>query len=151
MPLSVRSSGPPDAPTIVCLHGGGSSGWVWGPVATRLASSYHCLVLDLPEHGRSIAVGPLPDGLMRIVRENLTYRPPSLDTVTTPTLVVIGQHEPPVLRQSAFQLAAALPRANGRIVPGVAHSWNLEAPDRFAEGVRARIEARPLDGLLPLA
>lgn len=268
MALYVRSSGLAVAPTIVFLHGGGTSGWVWGPVVERLAD-YHCLVPDLPEHGRSRDAGPfsirgaaqdvaellrasahggrahvvglsiggqvalellatapdlvnhavlsgtmvmlprprptrprprfrpwprvdtldvlersfrllmsirdnpllvrgllrmsripqkyLPlyredarratlDGMMRIVTENVVYgAPPHLDSVTVPTLVVVGEDEPPVLHRAAREIVAALraARAEARVVRGVAHSWNLEAPDRFAEAVRAWIEDRP--------
>jgi pimeloyl-ACP methyl ester carboxylesterase len=55
--MYVRESGPADAPTIVFLHGGGIGGWMWGPVVERL-SDYHCLVPDLPEHGRSLEEKP---------------------------------------------------------------------------------------------
>lgn len=33
------------------------SGWSWDPVA-ELLREYHCLIPDLPEHGRSLATGP---------------------------------------------------------------------------------------------
>jgi pimeloyl-ACP methyl ester carboxylesterase len=39
-------------PTIVFLHGGGMSGWVWKNQAEHFRD-YHCLVPDLPGHGRS--------------------------------------------------------------------------------------------------
>ncbi len=52
MRLHVRESGPIDAPAILFLHGGGASGWTWEPVVQRLPG-YHCLVPDLPAHGKS--------------------------------------------------------------------------------------------------
>jgi len=57
MAVYVAESGPAEAPTIVFLHGGGASGWMWGPQVERLGD-YHCLVPDLPEHGRSVAEKP---------------------------------------------------------------------------------------------
>lgn len=274
MPLYVRSSGPADAPSVVFLHGGGTSGWAWAPVVERLAD-YHCLVPDLPEHGMSLAAGPFsirgaaravaelirarahgrrahvvglslggqvvlellasdrdvidravlsgtmvllprppgparrpsrlrprldtlalldrsfrllmpirdnpllirgllrmsripgrylplyrrdarratPDGLMRLVTENFAYRaPPNLRSVRVPTLVLVGQDEPLALHQAAGAIAAALPAAAAGVAPGVAHSWHLEAPDRFAEAVRAWIADRPVPPWLrPLA
>ena len=42
---------------IVFLHGGGSSSWMWRPV-TSLLPQYHCIAVDLPQHGRSKAIGP---------------------------------------------------------------------------------------------
>src|SRR5690242_10848352 len=55
--LYVQSTGPDAAPSIVFLHGGGGGGWMWQPHVAQLAG-YHCLVPDLPEHGRSQDVGP---------------------------------------------------------------------------------------------
>ncbi len=52
MSLYVREYGPSDAPAILFLHGGGASGWMWEPVVQRLPG-YHCLVPDLPSHGKS--------------------------------------------------------------------------------------------------
>jgi pimeloyl-ACP methyl ester carboxylesterase len=53
----VRPSGPVDAKTILFLHGGGVAGWMWESVVRRL-QDYHCLVPDLPEHGRSMEIRP---------------------------------------------------------------------------------------------
>jgi pimeloyl-ACP methyl ester carboxylesterase len=41
------------AKTIVFLHGGGVSGWMWKPQVDVLSSVYRCLIVDLPEHGKS--------------------------------------------------------------------------------------------------
>ena len=54
MSLYISESGPSDAPSLVFLHGGGVSGWMWQPQVQAFAD-YHCLVPDLPEHGRSLA------------------------------------------------------------------------------------------------
>lgn len=55
--MYVREMGPADAPTLVLLHGGGVSGWIWQPIWQRLPQ-FHYLVPDLPEHGKSAAAGP---------------------------------------------------------------------------------------------
>jgi pimeloyl-ACP methyl ester carboxylesterase len=57
MGLYVQESGPADATSIVLLHGGGGAGWMWQPQVDGL-SELHCLVPDLPEHGRSVDVKP---------------------------------------------------------------------------------------------
>ncbi len=58
VPLALTERGPAEAPTVVLLHGGGASGWTWGPAVERLPE-FHCLVPDLPDHGGSIpAAGP---------------------------------------------------------------------------------------------
>ncbi len=53
MTLYVQEAGPPNAPTIVFLHGAGVAGWMWQPQMKELAHDFHCLVPDLPGHGQS--------------------------------------------------------------------------------------------------
>jgi pimeloyl-ACP methyl ester carboxylesterase len=55
--LFVRESGAVGAPAIVFLHGGEYSGRSWQPVVDRM-QGYHCLVPDLPQHGRSVRHRP---------------------------------------------------------------------------------------------
>lgn len=57
MALYVCESGPADAPSVVFLHGGGMSGWMWDRVI-ELMQDYHCIVPDLPDHGRSRSESP---------------------------------------------------------------------------------------------
>ena len=58
MKLYYSETGPASAETIVFLYGGGAAGWVWQPQVEALSGDYHCLVPDLPEHGRSANVTP---------------------------------------------------------------------------------------------
>ena len=46
--LYFESFGPPNAPSIVFLHGGGVAGWMWRKQIEALKSAYHCLAPDLP-------------------------------------------------------------------------------------------------------
>ncbi len=66
--LFVREAGLASAPTLVFLHGGGVSGWMWDPQVEALRGAYHCLAPDLPEQGRSAAVKPfsITDGAARV-------------------------------------------------------------------------------------
>jgi pimeloyl-ACP methyl ester carboxylesterase len=57
MSLYIHEQGPASASTIVFLHGGGGSGWMWQPQLEALPD-YHILVPDLPEHGQSVDVKP---------------------------------------------------------------------------------------------
>lgn len=52
MSLYVHETGIPDAPSIVFLHGVGTSGWMWEKQIAALAD-FHCLNVDLPGHGKS--------------------------------------------------------------------------------------------------
>jgi len=58
MNLYCSETGPTSGPSIVFLYGGGGSAWVWQPQVEALSAIYHCLVPDLPEHGRSADVKP---------------------------------------------------------------------------------------------
>jgi pimeloyl-ACP methyl ester carboxylesterase len=58
MKLSYSETGPESAKTILFLYGGGAAAWVWQPQVDALKHDYHCLVPDLPEHGRSAEVKP---------------------------------------------------------------------------------------------
>ncbi|MGA9098392.1 MAG: alpha/beta fold hydrolase [Methanotrichaceae archaeon] len=65
--IVVRECGPSRAPTVVFLHGGGISGWMWYRCASLLYD-YHCLIPDLPEHGSSRSIKPftIEDSAWRI-------------------------------------------------------------------------------------
>jgi pimeloyl-ACP methyl ester carboxylesterase len=56
-PLFFQNIGSENPRTIVFLHGGGAAGWTWDPVVAKM-QDFHCLVPDLPEHGRSMEVKP---------------------------------------------------------------------------------------------
>lgn len=44
----------PEHPTLmVFLHGGGVSSWMWDEQVNYFSSRHHCLIPDLPGHGRS--------------------------------------------------------------------------------------------------
>jgi pimeloyl-ACP methyl ester carboxylesterase len=55
--MYIEESGPSDSPTLLFLHGGGVGGWSWKLQVQRL-TDYHCLVPDLPGHGKSLGEGP---------------------------------------------------------------------------------------------
>lgn len=59
-----------------------------------------------------------------------------LETGSMPTLVMAGAKEPVVARDSAQLIADVMPGAVARIVPGVGHLWNVEAPALFVSTVR---------------
>jgi len=71
MMLSVEEVAPGSTPTatIVFLPGGGLGGGSWRPVAQRLPE-YRSLLVDLPEHGGSVEIGPFSMRLAAVgVRE----------------------------------------------------------------------------------
>lgn len=55
MNLHYQENGDKSAPLMVFLHGGGVSGWMWDK-QVQYFTKYHCLVPDLPRHGKSSAI-----------------------------------------------------------------------------------------------
>jgi len=100
--------------------------------------------LGLPPHIRAAfeeTVRTLStDTYRRIAGEvSAWHLPASLGTAGTPTLVVAGSKEPEMIRRTVDVIPAAMPVAAGRVIPGVGHGWNLEAPELFNATVRAWI------------
>lgn len=57
MNLYVKETGKTNLETIVFIHADGMAGWIWDE-QLKAFEDYHCLVPDLPEHGRSCDVRP---------------------------------------------------------------------------------------------
>ena len=57
MELFFKETGRQNRESIVFIHGGGLSGWMWDKQLEGF-EDYHCLVPDLPEHGKSRHVTP---------------------------------------------------------------------------------------------
>lgn len=55
MQLYVEESGKIGAPSIVFLHGVGTSSWMWWRQVAMLPD-FHCIIVDLPGHGKSVHV-----------------------------------------------------------------------------------------------
>ena len=49
----ISSRTPPDAMTVVCLHGSGADSIVWSAQLSRLRRKHNIIAPDLPAHGRS--------------------------------------------------------------------------------------------------
>jgi len=83
--------------------------------------------------------------LANILTANMAFRePPGLTRLKNPTLVLVGEKEPSLMRRSARQLAASMPGATAYMVRGVIHNWPLAAPDLFNRTLRAWLTDQPL-------
>jgi len=61
-PLAWRSSGSPDAPPAVFIHGLGGNSFSWEPQLGALGDVRQCLACDLPGYGKSAGLpGTLPE------------------------------------------------------------------------------------------
>lgn len=73
------------------------------------------------------------------------------ETLASPLLVLVGEHETIPAKQAARTLARIYPQAASRMVPNSGHVWALEDPDLFAETTRAWVRGSPLpERLRPL-
>lgn len=71
-----RVEGPPDAETIVFVHGAGVAGWMWDKQVQALGR-YRKIVVDLPDHGKDRArpftrIEAAADELAAVVTEQCT-------------------------------------------------------------------------------
>lgn len=70
--------------------------------------------------------------------------PDNTDSLSTPALIVAGEHEHRLIHQSQKALIEVMDNAKSYIAPNVGHGWNSEAPELFAEMVHAWIQDQPL-------
>ena len=65
--MHIQEIGSKNAPSIVFLHGGGMSSWIWKKQIEHF-KDYHCLVPDLPGHGKSNEPKAIPRAKGVLVR-----------------------------------------------------------------------------------
>lgn len=53
MALYYKEDGEQNEQIILFLHGGGVGGWMWDKQLQHFKENYHCIIPDLPGHGRS--------------------------------------------------------------------------------------------------
>ena len=86
------------------------------------------------------AEGPLmgTDEFAKVIRAVASFDESEVDlaSITAPTLVLYGEHEPAFVRRHAPKLGAELPNATVREVPGAGHASNLDDPEFFTAAVR---------------
>lgn len=254
MGLHIKETGKNNDETIIFLHGEGTAGWVWDKQVESF-QDYHCIVLDIPGHGKSAGVKPFtiksaadmiidliknkskngkahivgislgaqiivqilntdpevvdhalisgtlvrnsepsesflellnhlievylpdknktirimsyvrsynipknlrsnfkestyiiePDSANRIIRENMLFKMPSnLEKANVPVLVMNGQKDFIMVKESAINLLNVLPKSKGAMALKVGHLWNIENPELFNKTLRAWINDNEL-------
>ncbi len=97
-------------------------------------------------------------GFVNLMIENQGFRlPQRLNQVRTPTLIISGKNECTVIRQSAQDIASAIPNSQiyevlhtRKLTVAEEHNWSLTTPELFTQTVRAWINDQPLPGNLHL-
>lgn len=77
------------------------------------------------------------ESLENLLMENANFSlPEGLEYCTVPTLILLGQKERGIMRNSAKALVSAIPNSKGYLVQGVGHSFNFEDPDLYTRILR---------------
>ena len=105
----------------------------------RIPQEYRPLVLEGIQEGKPAFIRHYDHELTRIVLPSETH---------TPLLITVGQKETIPAKRAARELCRVIVGARGVIVPHAGHVWSLEAPDLFAETVRAWTTDSPLPSSL---
>lgn len=258
MNLYIKETGKNNSETIVFLHGGGIAGWMWDK-QVKAFNDYHCIVPDLPEHGKSAEIKPFtmkgaaemiidiirdqapggkahlvgislgaqiivqilsmapevvdhalisgtlvrsiphtetflkllnylikayepvkdtdffikanmrtynmpkslfnefkeatklikPDSLNRILKENMLFKmPDGLEKADSPVLVMAGEKDYKIIKESARDLLNVLPNSEGAVALKVGHLWNVENPELFNKTLRDWITDETLPEIL---
>ena len=96
---------------------------------------------------------------VHLMHANQTFRlPEGLQKADAPTLIIAGQKEYRVMKQSACDIEVALPDAKAYLLDlgkssslAAEHNWALSAPQLFAKTVQAWMKSQPLPSeLIPL-
>ncbi len=73
-----------------------------------------------------------PEEIKRIFEANMLFEiPPHLNKVDNPVLVLGGEKEYSVIKNSIKSIVRTIPQSKGFIVPEMVHLWNLTSPDYF--------------------
>jgi pimeloyl-ACP methyl ester carboxylesterase len=88
----------------------------------------------------------------RIIRENILFlMPENLQNVKNPVLVMVGEKDYKIIKDSARNLIKVLPNSKAYLAPGVGHIWNLESPKLFNQVLSSWMNDKTLmDSLLEL-
>lgn len=93
-----------------------------------------------------------PETMARVMKESTAFRMPTgLDKSKIPTLVAVGQYEKPEIVDSARDLVATIPNAQGGMAYRCSNTWNLQKADLFTSMVKDWISKDQLaDGVMKL-
>ncbi|RQG99645.1 alpha/beta fold hydrolase [Natrarchaeobius oligotrophus] len=90
------------------------------------------------------AVGDVPRSEFRKVFDALyRYDPPALDGVTTPTLVIHGDHETPLVDSQGAEIARAVDDGRRLVLENAGHLVNQDRPGAFNDASATFLESLP--------
>ncbi len=105
---------------------------------------------EYEENFKLEAAGETAEMLERIYAQLNKYLqlPQGLGGADAPTLVLCGEKEPKAMRQSARDVACALPNGKAYLIKGAKHNFPWAQSDAFNQAVRAWLEDVPMENPL---
>ncbi|WP_169807685.1 alpha/beta fold hydrolase [Herbidospora mongoliensis] len=120
----------------------------WGPVLRANARALNVPADDMDGY-QTAARATTRQAFRAVSGEALGFRlPAQAGSSPCPILAVAGENEHDLIKRSLAGIAAAFPKGEARLVPGVGHGWNGEKPGLFTAMVRARVTGDRLSGEL---
>lgn len=107
MNLFFKEIGQAGSKTIIFIHGLGISGWMWNG-QLEFFQDYHCIIPDLPEHGKSsvlnhFTIDDAAEGIVELIKEHAHNRRVHLVGISLGAQVVLQiLSKTPELVDSAF-------------------------------------------------
>ncbi len=124
--------------------------WVMAPLASRpFIARRSAQMLGFKGSDREAyvteAAKTRTSALRRIRTEVLNFEAPAnLEAVTTSALIIAGERERPTIKNDLAVIAARMQTCRTAVVPDVGHAWPIEAPELFAECIRAQVTGADL-------
>ena len=86
-----------------------------------------------------------PDSAREILKENILFKmPDKLEEADVPVMLMAGEKDYTIIKESVEVLANILPNSKAFLAPGVGHFWNMEKPELFNEVLKSWITGNSL-------
>ena len=105
--------------------------WLLGSIRATTGGPWLALDPEVRSSAMDALEDVTADEYLKIFKALYRYAPPDLSDVRTPTLVLAGDHESPLVKRQGQRLAATLPRGTYREIPDAAHLVNQDNPAAF--------------------
>lgn len=90
-----------------------------------------------------------PNSLNKILKESMLFKMPfGIHKANVPVLVMTGQKDYGIIKESARDLLNVLPNSKGAMALKVGHLWNIENPELFNNVLRAWITDETIPGAI---
>jgi non-heme chloroperoxidase len=134
----------PTAPARLLTRLWGPGAYFRGVLAGVEGTGGRWLALD--DDARSYALDRVDaydaDGFIDVLEAFDAHRSPDLSTLSVPTLLVHGDHEPVPVRAQNRAMARAIPGATREVLADAGHLSNRDSPAAFGDALEAFLDER---------